>query len=256
MTASPPTAPGGRALAWATLGAIIATLAVNSLSNIVPPGGQNVGEIANTILAGVLITPANYAFIIWGLIYLGLLSYGLYQLGPARQQPTIQIINKLLIGACLAQVVWIFLFTLQFFWLSVLVMLGILLPLVAIYVQLWPTKASRSWRWRVQRPFSLYLGWIAVATVVNVASALYAAGWGGWGLSDVAWTVVMMAVAAAIAAVLLWQRGDGVLALVFVWALGAIAQRHADIPALAWTAVGLALGLVAELAYVRLRPRS
>ncbi|MEO0491633.1 MAG: tryptophan-rich sensory protein, partial [Cyanobacteria bacterium J06659_2] len=61
-----------------TLVAILATLMVNTLSNFFPPGGQNVGEISNTVLSGVLITPANYAFAIWGLIYIGLIAYGVY----------------------------------------------------------------------------------------------------------------------------------------------------------------------------------
>lgn len=36
----------------ATFIAILGTLAINTLSNIFPPGGENVGEIANTTLAG------------------------------------------------------------------------------------------------------------------------------------------------------------------------------------------------------------
>jgi ammonia channel protein AmtB len=74
-------------LAILTWIAILGTLLVNSLSNFFPPGGQNVGEIANTILAGVLITPANYAFAIWGVIYVGLIAYGVYQ----SQRPNVSI---------------------------------------------------------------------------------------------------------------------------------------------------------------------
>ncbi|MGL4622150.1 MAG: tryptophan-rich sensory protein, partial [Chroococcidiopsis sp.] len=66
-------------LSLATLFAILATLGVNVLSNFFPVRGLNIGEIANTILQGVQITPANYAFAIWGLIYLGLIAYGIYQ---------------------------------------------------------------------------------------------------------------------------------------------------------------------------------
>lgn len=69
-----------RDLAIATTVAIIATLLVNTLSNLFPLGGQNVGQISNTLLSGVLITSANYAFSIWGLIYVGLIAYGFYQL--------------------------------------------------------------------------------------------------------------------------------------------------------------------------------
>jgi hypothetical protein len=239
---APPSAPkAGLGLALATIAAIVATLAVNTLSNLYPPGGQNVAEISNTVLAGVLITPANYAFIIWGVIYLGLIAYAVYQLHPERRvDPQIQRVNQLLILACLAQVIWIFLFTLQYFVASILAMLVILGSLIQIYLTLAIGRArtSRQRRWMAHIPFSLYLGWIAVATIVNIAATLYAANWGGLGLDPRLWTVVMIVVAILLGAVVLWQRRDITFALVLIWALGAIAQRHSDQPVLGMTALG------------------
>lgn len=238
---------GGWALAIATLVAIIGTLVVNTLSNFYPPGGQNVGEIANTILAGVLITPANYAFAIWGVIYLGLVAYGIYQLGPnQRQDPIIRPVDWLLIVACIAQIVWIFLFTLQYFAWSVLAMLGILLPLIGAYLVLRMDHIDRKRRWYAVYPFSLYLAWISVATIVNVASALYDAGWHG-GLTSVAWTVIMILVSAVIAALVIVTRKDIPFTLVYVWAYVAIAVRHVDIAAIWLTAAIAAVALVTLL---------
>ena len=267
MATSPHRSSPGLGLAMATAIAIAATLVVNTLSNIFPPGGQNVGEIANTVLAGVLITPANYAFAIWGVIYLGLIAYALYQLHyQRRREEHIQRVNQLLIVACLAQVVWIFLFTLQQFSWSILAMLAILLPLTGIYLTLdiggegrglaadgrSPQRISPQRRWMAHIPFSLYLGWIAVATIVNVASALYAANWGGWGLSPVVWTVIMIVVAALVAQVVILKRGDVTFTLVFVWAFVAIALRHSDIPAIQRTGLAAAVVLLGWLAIARL----
>ncbi|NJL49328.1 MAG: tryptophan-rich sensory protein [Leptolyngbyaceae cyanobacterium SM2_5_2] len=246
----------GLGLATATAMAIAATLVVNTLSNLYPPGGQNVGEIANTVLSGVLITPANYAFAIWGVIYLGLIAYAIYQFHPARRQnPQIQRVNKLLIMACVAQVIWIFLFTLQRFAWSVVAMLVILLALIAVYLTLdiGLQRVTSQQRWRVHIPFSIYLGWIAVATIVNVASAFYAAEWGGWGLSPVAWTVMMIGVAAMLAAIVIAQRADLAFTLVFIWAFVAIALRHTDVPAIWGTAVLSSLALCAGLGWVKTR---
>ncbi|HEY9642894.1 MAG TPA: hypothetical protein V6C57_20565, partial [Coleofasciculaceae cyanobacterium] len=134
---SPQTANSGMGLPIATLIAIFATLVVNALSNFFPPAGLNIGAIANTVLQGVQITPANYAFAIWGVIYLGLIAYGLYQFQPAqRGDATLRRVDVLLIIACLAQSAWVYLFTLQQFWASVLAMLLILLPLIGAYLQL------------------------------------------------------------------------------------------------------------------------
>ena len=229
-------------LAIATLLAIFGTLAINTLSNIFPPGGENVGEIANTTLAGVLITPANYAFAIWGLIYVGLIAYGVYQLRPAqRQDPVLQTVNRCLIVACVAQMLWIGLFTLKYFTLSIPVMLVILGALIVCYQALkigHPARRDR--RWYANYPFGLYLGWIAVATVVNIASALYAADWSGWGLGDVAWTQIMVVVSGLIAALVIWTKRDIAFTLVFCWAYGAIAIRHGDSMAIAGTAIATA----------------
>ncbi len=238
------------ATAIAVLGAVV----FNTLFSRFPPGGQNVGEIANTILAGVLITPANYAFAIWGIIYLGLFAYVIYQFHlQRRQDPRLQRVNQLLIFACIAQTIWILLFSLQQFGWSILAMLGILIPLVVIYLTLGigRGRVSRQRRWMAHIPFSLYLGWISVATIVNVASALYAAGWGGWGLSSVTWTVTMIVVAAIIGELVIYRHGDGAFTLVFVWAFVAIAVRQNEIPAVRWISLIVAGVMLLWLALVK-----
>ena len=150
MNTSTQESNSGIGLSIATIIAIFATLIVNSLSNFFPPGGRNIGEIANTILSGVLIIPANYAFAIWGLIYLGLIAYSIYQFRPSqRGRSTIQQVNALVILASLAQIFWVYLFTLQFFWPSVVAMLVILLPLIRINLLLRSNRSSgsRERRW-------------------------------------------------------------------------------------------------------------
>ncbi len=259
MKASTQEPGSGMVLPIATLIAILATLSVNILSNFFPPAGLNIGEIANTILQGVQVTPANYAFAIWGLIYLGLIAYGIYQLRPAQGgNPTIRRVDSLLIIACIAQIAWIFLFTLQMFWLSVGAMLGILLPLIGAYLQLGIGKerVSRERQWLAHVPFSVYLGWISVATIVNIASALYISGWDGWGISAAAWTAIMLIVGTAIAAVVAIQRADIAFTLVFIWAYVAIAIRQLDDPVIWITAVATAIVLAGVLVFGRMRRKT
>jgi hypothetical protein len=251
MKASTSDVQSGMALAIVTLVAILATLAVNTLSNFFPPNGLNIGAIANTLLKGVQITPANYAFAIWGLIYLGLIAYGVYQLRSAQHhQPSTRRVNVLLIVACVAQIVWVYLFTLQQFWLSVIAMFAILLSLIGAYLQLHASRrspgngrASREQRWLVYTPFSVYLGWISVATIVNVASALYSSNWNGWGISAVAWTVVMLIAGAVIAAIVILRYADIPFGLVFIWAYVAIAIRQSSVVPIWITAAAAAIGL-------------
>lgn len=242
----------GLVLSIATLIAIFATLIVNILSNFFPPGGRNIGEIANTILQDVLIIPANYAFAIWGLIYLGLIAYSLYQFRPSqRSRPTIQQVNALVILASLAQIIWVYLFTLQLFWPSVVAMLIILLPLIRIYLLLRNSRlqVSRERKWFAQIPFSIYLSWISVATIVNIASALYISGWDGWGINDSGWTAIMVLIGTVIAAIVAIQKGDIAFTLVFVWAYLAIALRHLAIPVIWIIALASAIALLSLIIF-------
>lgn len=241
---------------WGTFAAILGTFAVNVWSNLAPINGLNIGEIANTIFQEVQILPANYAFSIWGVIYLGLLAYGVFQLLPSqRENPVLQRVDYLLIISCIVQALWVIAFLLRQFWASTLMMIGILLPLIGIYLQLGVGKrrVSRQEKWYAHIPFSIYLGWISVATIVNVAVALYNNDWNGWGLAPQGWTVIMMIVAAIVGALVALRRRDIAYPLVIVWALVAIAVRQAALPLVATVAVGLAVALALLVLWIQFK---
>lgn len=240
---------------WLTVFAILGAFGVNALSNIRPLNGQNIGQISNTQFADVLITPANYAFAIWGVIYLGLIGFGVYQfLPPPKQHPRLHTISYLLVLSCVAQSIWVYLFLARWFVGSVVAMAVILLGLIGAYQRLGVARLP-SWqdRWLLRIPFSIYLGWISVATVVNAAIALYSVAWNGWGLAPELWTVLMLAVSTGLGMILLLQRRDLAFALVLVWALLAIAVKRAAIPSIAVSAIVLAAGLVGLIVWQRLR---
>jgi TspO/MBR family len=241
-------------------------ITINGLSNAYPPAGKNTGEVSNTILNGVLITPSGYAFAIWGLIYIGLIAYSFYQVLPAqRQDPTLAQIAWAIIGACVFQMAWLYVFLTYQFWLSVVFMLGILACLAFAYVRSRSAHPTRQVRWLLQAPISVYFGWITVATVVNVAGAIYVlaiptdrvetfsgvitASSGGLIV-----TAIMMGVSAGLAAFVGLKYHDAAYPAVVVWALSAIAIRHmATLLPIALVGVVLALGLVAIIVRILTR---
>ncbi len=236
--------------------AILSAFGMNVLANVAPINGLSIGEISNTLFKQVLITPANYAFIIWGLIYTGLISLAIYQgLPRQRQNPAFRQIGYLLTASSAAQIVWVILFQTRLFVLSFWAMLLILLPLLIAFLRLDDSraKATNRQRWLVYRPVSLYFAWISVATIVNGAIALDSLGWGGWGVNPEIWTVIMMVLGTAIATTLTLLRGDQVYSGVFVWALSAIAVRHLETFIIAAPAFGCALVLVLVIS---LNPKS
>ena len=243
----------------ATLAAVVGSIVINTLSNIFPLNGVSVGNLSNTLFASVQIIPANYAFAIWGLIYIGLIAFGIYQLQPTqRENPRLQHSGYLLAIACISQCAWIYLFLARLFPLSNLAMLGILVPLMVMYQRLGIGKerVSRQERWFIHLPISVYLGWISVATIVNVAIGLYSLKWDGGGIAPSIWTVVMMTIASVIAAVISIQRHDTAYVLVIVWALVAISIRQANIPLIMVTGWVLAIALTGINLVNELKSRS
>ncbi|NEP08208.1 MAG: tryptophan-rich sensory protein [Okeania sp. SIO2G4] len=245
---------------WANLIGIIAAFFLNVYVNLAPPGGKTIGEISNTVFEDVLIIPASYAFAIWGLIYLGLISFGIYQVLPVqRENPILQRCGYFLVGASLAQIIWVFLFQYQLFTFSVLAMLGILGCLICLYLSLGISyeRVPKKDKWLVHHPISIYFAWISVATIVNIASALHYLGWNSIGQIAIFWTIIMLIIGAIIAAIINIQKQDIAYPLVFIWAFIAIVIRHLDMPVIAVTAGILALGLVVlvcvKLVSVRLK---
>lgn len=229
------------------LTAIIAAFSFNVLSNIAPINDLSIGEISNTLFQGVLITPANYAFAIWGVIYLGLISFGIYQALPAqRENPHLRKMGYLLVFSSLFQIIWVILFQYRLFAWSLLAMLGILLSLAAIYLRLEIGKksVSRSNKWLIHVPLSIYFGWISVATIVNVALVLYNLNWNGWGISAEWWTLILLLIGTSVAAKIGMERSDRAYVGVFIWAFVAIGMRHLDKLIIAVGAFVLAIALL------------
>jgi hypothetical protein len=237
----------------ATLAAIVFAIIWNFATNIFPPTGVSIGELSNTVFADVRIIPANYAFAIWGLIYTGLVAFGIYQLDSRRNDNVfLQRTRPWLVLVSVLQCAWILLFLYQQMFLSTLVMFGILWGLIKCYLSLHtPSKNARplSTNW-VPAVFSVYLGWISVATIVNVAATFFLWGWNGAPLSSDIWTALLIAVSVGLALVLYAIYTDRVFGGVIIWSIIGIIFANLDSPI-----IGIAgLAAIAILA-VSLLPR-
>lgn len=229
------------------LAAIIGSIVINTISNFFPPDGIDMATLSDRLFPSVQILPANYAFAIWAPIYLGLIAFGLYQAQPTqRHNPSLQRGAYLLVFACISQCAWIYLFLARLFPLSVVAMLGILLPLIVLYqrLEIGQHHVSPTEQWFIQIPISIYLGWITVAIVVNAALALYSINWGGWGITPAIWAVIAIVVSAAITTLVTIEHHDPAYMLVIVWALIAIGIRHLDTPLITVTAAVAAIFLI------------
>ena len=233
----------------------ILTITVNGLANALPLNGLSTGEISDRF--EIFFVPAGYVFSIWGLIYLGLIAFAIYQFLP--KQSDNQLLKKIApaywIGS-LANIIWLFLWHYEVFSLTLLAMLTILGSLLYIYMRISKAKSEldSKQKWLVKLPFSLYLGWISVATIANVSQVLFFFDWGGWGISPAVWAVIMLTIATLLGVLMQWREDDLPYVLVLVWAFIGIANSQADtalVVTAAW--IGTVLLILAIFAFTLLK---
>ena len=229
----------------------VATAVVNILANALPLNGKTTAELSDAYPN--LITPAGYVFSIWGIIYALLMAFVVYQLLPGRRgEPFVGRIGYLFLFSCVANISWIFLWHYEQVLLSVPVMFALLGSLILIYVRLdiGRSDVGRRERLLVHLPFSVYLGWITVAPIANVAAAIISMGWDGFGIGEPAWATLMIAVAVILTILVIYTRGDLAYSLVIVWALGGIIVKQSAVQIIV---VSSGAGIIAILAAMVVR---
>lgn len=237
------------------LGVIVA-ITVNILAVVLPLNGQNSGEISDRFR--VYFVPAGYVFSIWSLIYLGWITFAIYQALPVqRDNPRLRRLGYLFAISCLFNAGWLFCWHYNFFGLSVLVMLTLVGLLIASYLALnvGGDRVSRLERWCVDIPFGVYLGWISVAAIANIADWLYLIQWTGFGIAPQAWAAIMLVVASLLGLLMAVTRRDAGYLLVFVWAFAGIAVKQSAAPLVVNTAWAAAMFALAMAIYSLIRQR-
>ena len=231
-----------------TIIATIITITVNALASLLPLNGQDTGQISDRF--DILFVPAGYVFSIWAVIYSGLIIYTIYQALPSqRENKVLNQIAPYYWFSSLANIVWIFLWHYEIFSLTWIVMLVLLGSLILLYLAFSRARDRLNTKEKafIKLPFSIYLGWISVATVANITQVLFYFDWNSWGLSPQIWTAIMLSVATLLGALMLFRERDIAYTIVLIWAFIGIAVKQADVTLVftyAWVTVGFLAVLV------------
>ncbi|WP_339713502.1 tryptophan-rich sensory protein [uncultured Kriegella sp.] len=209
---------------------VILVIGINYTSQSLRLNDTTIGEISSKY--SNLFTPASYAFAIWGLIFVSLLAYAIFQIRrtffSSKENGFIKQTGYWFASANLLNGAWVIAFLYDYTALSVIIMLGILFSLLKIIIK------TNMERWDapieiiafVWWPICLYSGWISVATIANISLYLTKIGWDGTFLSEQQWTILMIVVATALNIAMIFYRNMREFAAVGVWALFAIFTRH------------------------------
>ncbi len=205
-------------------------ITVNALANILPINGITTGEVAERYPN--LFTPAAFTFAIWGLIYLLLAFYTLYQLGFFQRNRTIEktkLLNQ--VGVCfsissLVNALWIFAWHYQMIPLTMALMIILLFCLIIINLKINRVQLTKKERFFIKLPFGVYFGWITIATIANATALLVDLGWEGFGVSAVIWTVIVLLIGAVIGIATMLKFKDMAYGFVLIWAYWGILAKH------------------------------
>ena len=210
--------------------ALLVTILINYLSNTGAINNTTIGEVSRRLQS--LFTPADYAFAIWGFIYLLLIGFVIYQARSlfvkVRDDEFIMRVGWWFVISCVSNSVWVFLWLYGYTGLSCIFIFLTLFSVIKIVLnnamELWdaPISVIALLWW----PFVFYSGWLTVACIANVASYLTKMNWDGFGMSEAAWTIFMIIIALIINLVVTWTRNMREFALVGAWALVAIAYAN------------------------------
>jgi len=215
--------------------AMIITIIVNALAVILPLNGKTTEYLSDKYPN--LFVPAGITFSIWSIIYILWVIFAMYQARDLFKKeeikmPFLQQITFLFVVSSIANSAWIFLWHYEYVGLSLLMMIILLVSLLAIYIRLNIGKSNVSMTEKlcVQVPFSVYLGWITVATIANVTAFLVSVKWDGFGIAPLTWTILIVAVGTLLTFLMLALRKDIAFSLVVLWAFLGIWMKRMTLP--------------------------
>ncbi|MEJ6949471.1 hypothetical protein [Natronospora cellulosivora (SeqCode)] len=207
--------------------AFIAMVVVNYLANALPINDITTGEVSE--LYPNLFTPAGFTFAIWGLIYFLLAVFVAYQLVyliKGRELNFVRRVSYLFLSSSLLNIVWIFAWHYLMIGLSLLIMILLLINLITLYYRIHAASREEPGLIISRIAFSIYVGWITIATVANVTVYLVSIGWQGFGLPDSFWMIILTIIATYIILRFMLKNKDWIYGLVGLWAFFGIVYRR------------------------------
>lgn len=211
--------------AWLNAFFLAITLVINAMGVAGTINGVSQVEISNMYLT--LITPSPFAFSIWSLIYLSLISSVIFMIVKVTKKDAyflkvVDEISVLFWISCVFNIGWMVLFSFVLIELSVLPIVGLVITLALILMKL--LKVQEEKRWLLPFSFGIYTGWLFIATAVNIAAALVKMNWNGFGIGEPVWAAILIGIATVLVIFVLSKNRNVIFPLPVAWAFFGIHQ--------------------------------
>ncbi|WP_105614251.1 tryptophan-rich sensory protein [Vallitalea okinawensis] len=218
---------GKNNLSIATILAYFLMIFINWYAESLPINGVTMAEVSASV--STLFTPPGYVFSIWLIIYLLLFIFVIYQFLPSQRcKSYYRQIRLPFIITCLLNSIWVILFHHFLFTWNLLTIIGLMIYLSIIYVVLNKHKCNFNGKEElfVYFPFSIYFAWTTIAVIANVSIVLVANGWGGWGISPVIWTMIVILLGLGLIIYIANKFRDPYVLLVYLWAYLGLVYKY------------------------------
>ncbi len=208
----------------------IVVIVVNALANIIPFNGLTTGEVSD--LYPNLFTPAALTFSIWGVIYILLGGYILYQFGffskkdGSFSKGLIEQIGLYFTISSIANTAWMFLWHYRSIGISLAMMAIILVCLIIINIKTAKAELAVREKIFIRLPFSIYFGWITVATIANTIVFFVSLGWLGEGVTQWLFIIAVLIVGLVIAGMIMFKNQNLGYGAAVIWAYIGILIKH------------------------------
>jgi len=232
---------------WVFIIAVGTVVLVNFLANVIPFGGQSMAEVSGKY--PTMITPAGYAFSIWGIIYLTLAVFAFFQFFRGKEVRFYKLVWPYFLINAGANCLWLVAFQNEWLILSLALMFVILVSLIRIFKIFYRLKrmVGTTHRYFFHVPFGLYFGWVSVAAIVNAAVVLSSFDLPLLMNNSGLFAAVALIAALALALTMLFGQKDFIFSFAVLWALIAIYVKQMDEPLVMYTAKFTAIALLASM---------
>lgn len=204
---------------WLALLSFLLMIVVNGIANTIGINGKKTGEISDQI--DVLFTPAGYVFSIWSVIYILLAIWIILQFFSSTKNQDSNI-WPLFIATCFYNIAWLLSWHYEYFFVSIIVMVGLLISLILLYL----SYPIGDYHFSGRLPFSIYLGWISVALMANISFVLKYYNWSGFGMTEQFWANILLLLATLLAMYIRFYNKDILFPLVVIWSFIGISIQN------------------------------
>jgi uncharacterized membrane protein YuzA (DUF378 family) len=208
----------------------IIMIILNGLANFLPINGQTSAEVSDSY--SNLFAPAGYTFSIWGLIYILLGLFTIYQLGFFRKneleekEKMFKKIGIIFSISSLANALWILTWHFELIPISMILILTMLICLILINKEIRKWKLSFKDKMFIKIPFSIYFAWLTIASIANITVLLVSLNWNRFGLSENIWTIITLLIGLIISATVIIKNDDISYGFIIIWAYIGIYMKH------------------------------